>query len=82
MEFKYKDNRAMDLKKAQIEANKLATLTGVNHVIVKVGNYHNVYTEKQYPQGYLELVKPEIKIESIISETKPKKVKADVSKEA
>lgn len=80
--MEYKNIRPMELKKAQVEAIRLANLTGVNHVIVKVGNYHNVYTEKEYPQGYLELVKPEIKIESIISETKPKKVKADVSKEA
>lgn len=78
----YKDNKSMDLKKAEIEASKLANITGVNHVIVLIGNTHSVYTEKQYPSGYLTLVKPEIKIESIIEETKPKKVKVNVSKEA
>jgi len=81
MELKY-NNRTMDLKRALTEAARLANLTGVNHVVVKSGNVHGVYTEREYPSGYLELVKPEIKIESIISETKPKKVKVDVSKEA
>lgn len=81
MELKYKPN-SMDLKKAMIEAAKLANLTGVNHVVVNIDKFYNVYIEKEYPKGYLELVKPEIKIESIISETKPKKVKVDVSKES
>ena len=80
MELKY-NNRTMDLKRATTEANRLANLTGVNHVIVKNGNFHGVYTEKEYPSGYLELVKPEIKNESIFEEAKPKKAKVNVSKE-
>lgn len=78
----YKDNKSMDLKKAELEASKLANLTGVNHVIVGVGNSFSVYSEKEYPSGYLTLVKPEIKIESIIEETKPIIKKVNVSKKA
>ena len=61
MELKYKDNLPLDARKARTNAIKLANLTGVNHVIVKIGNYYNVYTEKEYPNDYLELVKPEVK---------------------
>ena len=64
MELKY-NNQTMDYKRAITEATRLANLTGVNHVIAKSGNVHGVYTEKEYPSGYLELIKPEIKIESI-----------------
>jgi hypothetical protein len=64
----------MDLKRALIEASKLANLTGVNHVVVKSGNVHGVYTEKEYPSGYLELVKPEI-IEPIYNLEQPKEKK-------
>ena len=57
----YKDNLPLDARKARTNAIKLANMTGVNHVIVKIGNYYNVYTEKQYPNEYFELIKPELK---------------------
>lgn len=48
----------MTYKEAKTAATYKADLLQVNHVIVKVAHKHNVYTEKQYPNGYLELVKP------------------------
>ena len=66
MELKYKDNLPLDARKARTNAIKLANLTGVNHVIVKIGNYYNVYTEKEYPKDYIELIKPEIKSEIVV----------------
>lgn len=49
----------MDLKQARTEASIQANSRKVNHVIVQVANGFNVYTEKQYPKGYYELIEPE-----------------------
>ena len=67
----------MNYKEAKTEANFKANLTRVNHVIVNIDSIYNVYSEKEYPKGYLELVKPvakEVKIKA--------KKQSDVSEEA
>lgn len=70
--IQYKDNLPIDLRKAKANATRLANISGVNHVIVKIGNYYNVYTEKQYPNDFLELVEPEKKeVKSEVIESKP-----------
>lgn len=74
MKLEYKDNIPLDARKALVKASKLANLTGVNHVVVKTGNYYNVYSEKEYPENYFELVKPEPK-EEIEKVEEPKLIK-------
>lgn len=55
----------MDLKQARTEASIQANSRKVNHVIVQVAHGFSVYTEKQYPKGYYELVKSEEMIPNI-----------------
>jgi hypothetical protein len=52
----------MDLKQARTEASIQANSRKVNHVIVQVAHGFSVYTEKQYPKGYYELVEPELEV--------------------
>ena len=72
----------MNYKEAKTEANTQANLTGVNHVIVNIDSFYNVYTEKEYPKGYLELVKPVERVTEIETSTEVEKPKKNVSKKA
>jgi hypothetical protein len=55
----------MNLNEARTEALTLANTRRVNHVIVKLGADHFVYTKMQYPNRYLEEVAPTLTSESI-----------------
>lgn len=73
--IQFKDPLPIDLRRAKATANKLANLTGVNHVIVKIGNNYSVYSEKEYPNGYLELVEPERNVTKEAIEPEKEEVK-------
>ncbi len=68
----------MNYKNAKTEAITMANLTGANHVIVKIDSIYNVYSEKQYPIGYLELIEP-VKIEEIVVRKTKKTASNDIS---
>lgn len=64
----------MNYREAKTKAQMQANIWDANYVIGKNEKGHFVYSEKQYPAGYLELVEPN---KSELKKVAKKKVDAD-----
>lgn len=61
----------MNYQNAKTEAIRRANLQKVNQVIVKINHLHFVYTQKQYPSGYLEMIEPTLIVDELEGESLP-----------